>query len=111
MRAMNTIGNRDVQSLLDPMDVLSVVDYGDFYVDNMSSERSIDHITAMVAETSSTKVIPMMVGGDTSIFYSAVNGIARLKEKNPLGLSILVRTLMQNVNQLKPFLIRKQCLN
>jgi len=86
MRAMNTIATRDIQSLLDPMDVLSVVDYGDFYVDNMSSERSVDHITAMVAETASTNAIPMMVGGDTSILYPAVKGIARFKGEKTFGL-------------------------
>jgi arginase family enzyme len=86
MRAMNTIATRDIQSLLDPMEVLSVVDYGDFYVDNMSSERSVDHISAMVAETSSTKAIPMMVGGDTSILYPAVKGIASVKGEKMFGL-------------------------
>ena len=86
MRAMNTIATRDIQSLLDPMDVLSVVDYGDFSIDNMSSERSVDHITAMVAETSATKAIPMMVGGDTSILYSAVKGIASVAGKKKFGL-------------------------
>jgi guanidinobutyrase len=86
MHAMNTIATRDIQSLLDPMEVLSVVDYGDFYVDNMSSERSVDHISAMVAETSSTKAIPMMVGGDTSILYPAVKGIASVKGEKMFGL-------------------------
>lgn len=74
LRAMNTVATRDVQSLSDPIEVLSVVDYGDFYIDNMSGERSVAHITAVVAETSMTNAIPMMMGGDTSILYSAVKG-------------------------------------
>jgi len=86
MRAMNTIAIRDIQSLLDPMEVLSVVDYGNFTVDNWSSERSVEHITAMVAETSSTNAIPMMVGGDTSILYPAVKGIASIKGEKSFGL-------------------------
>jgi agmatinase len=86
MRAMNTIATRDVQSLLDPMEVLSVVDYGDFYIDNMSGERSVAHITAMVAETSATNAIPMMVGGDTSILYPAVKGVASNKGAKSFGL-------------------------
>lgn len=86
MRAMNTIATRDIQSLLDPMEVLSIVDYGDFQVDNMSFERSVDHITLMVAETSATKAIPMMVGGDTSILYPAVKGIALAKGEKTFGL-------------------------
>jgi arginase family enzyme len=86
MRAMKTIDTRDIQSLLDPMEVLSIVDYGDFQVDNMSGERSVDHIIKMVAETSSTNAIPMMVGGDTSILYPAVKGIALNKGKKTFGL-------------------------
>jgi arginase family enzyme len=86
MRAMNTIATRDLQSLLDPMEVLSIVDYGNFFVDNMSGERSTEHITAMVAETASTNAVPMMVGGDTSILYPAVKGIARFKGVKSFGL-------------------------
>lgn len=86
MRAMNTIGIRDIQSLVDPMEVLSVVDYGDFYIDRWSAERSVEHIVEMVAETSSTQAIPMMVGGDTSILYPAVKGIARSKGAKSFGL-------------------------
>ena len=86
MRAINTIATRDIQSLLDPMVVLSVVDYGDFNVDRWSGERSVQHITAMVAETSATNAIPMMVGGDTSILYPAVKGIASVKGEKSFGL-------------------------
>ncbi|MFT4937796.1 MAG: arginase family enzyme [Paraglaciecola sp.] len=86
MRAMNTIATRDVQSLLDPMEVLSVVDYGDFTVDNMSTEKSLAHVTAMVAETAATGAIPIMVGGDTSILYPAVKGLASFHGKKTFGL-------------------------
>jgi agmatinase len=86
MRALNTIATRDPQSLLDPMEVLSVVDYGNFFVDKMSAERSVNHISAMVAETLATKAIPMLVGGDTSILYSAVKGVAQVKGEQSFGL-------------------------
>ena len=86
MRAMNTISTPDVQSLLDPMEVLSVVDYGDFTVENMSTERSLNHVTAMVAETAATGAIPIMVGGDTSILYPAVMGVANFHGKKSFGL-------------------------
>ena len=76
MRALNTIATPDLQSLVKPFDVLSVVDYGDFAVDQMSIELSIGHITAMVAETAGTGAIPMLVGGDTSVLYPGVKGIA-----------------------------------
>ena len=86
MRALNTIATPDLQSLVKPFDVLSVVDYGDFAVDQMSIELSIGHITAMVAETAGTGAIPMLVGGDTSMLYPGVKGIANERGAGSFGL-------------------------
>ncbi len=76
MRALNTIATPDLQSLIKPFDVLSVVDYGDIRIDQMSIELSIGHVTDMVAETAGTGAIPMLVGGDTSMLYPGVKGVA-----------------------------------
>jgi agmatinase len=86
MRALNTIATADLQSLLRPFEVLSVVDYGDFAIDNMSVELSIAHVTDMVAETAATGAIPMLVGGDTSVLYPGVKGIARQHGASSFGL-------------------------
>jgi len=86
MRALDTIATPDIQSLVDPMEILSVVDYGNFSIDNMSAERSVDHITDMVAETAGTGAVPMLVGGDTSMLYAAVSGIARTHGPGSFGL-------------------------
>ncbi len=86
MRALNTIARPDGKSLLRPLEVLSVVDYGNFRVDHMSTERSVDHIADMVAETASTGAIPMMVGGDTSILYAGVLGLAKAHGAGSFGL-------------------------
>jgi len=91
MRALNTIGTRDTQSLVDPMAELSVVDYGDFAIDTMSVERTVGHVAAMVAETAATGAVPMIVGGDTSMLYPGVKGVAQANEKahadkKPFGL-------------------------
>lgn len=86
MRSLNTIAELDIQTLVDPMQVLTVVDYGDFRVDNMSIERSVDHVTRMVAETAGTDATPMMVGGDTSILYPAVKGVAQIHGGGSFGL-------------------------
>ncbi len=86
MRALNTIATPDLQSLVKPFDVLTVVDYGDFAVDQMSIELSIGHITAMVAETAGTGAIPMLVGGDTSMLYPGVKGIANKHGAGSFGL-------------------------
>jgi len=86
MRATNTIAMPDVQSLLKPHEVLSVVDYGDFYVDWLTTELTIDHVTDMVAETAQTGAIPMLVGGDTSMLYPGVKGVAQARGKATFGL-------------------------
>jgi arginase family enzyme len=86
MRALNTISTPDMQSLIKPFDVLSVVDYGDFAVDPMSIELSIGHVTEMVAETAATGAVPMLVGGDTSMLYPGVKGVAEEHGKGSFGL-------------------------
>ena len=86
MRAMNTIATPDMQSLVKPLEALSVVDYGNFAVDNMSSEKTVDHITDMVAETAGTGAVPMLVGGDTSMLYPGVKGVAKTHGAGTFGL-------------------------
>jgi len=86
MRATNTIATPDAQSLLKPDEVLSVVDYGDFSVDGLATELSIDHVTDMVAETATTGAIPMLVGGDTSMLYPGVKGVAQARGNGTFGL-------------------------
>ncbi|MDH5344118.1 MAG: arginase family protein [Gammaproteobacteria bacterium] len=86
MRALDTIATPDIQSLVKPFEVLSVVDYGYFSVDYMSVERSVDHVTDMVAETARTGAVPMLVGGDTSMLYPGVKGIAEVRGAARFGL-------------------------
>jgi guanidinobutyrase len=86
MRATNTIALPDVQSLTKPHEVLSVVDYGDFSVDWLTTELTVSHVTDMVAETAQTGAIPMLVGGDTSMLYPGVKGVARAHESMAFGL-------------------------
>jgi agmatinase len=86
MRAHNSIATPDIQSLIRPFEILTVVDYGNFSTDNMSTERTVDHVTAMVAETSGTGAIPMLVGGDTSMLYPGVKGVAQARGAGTFGL-------------------------
>jgi len=86
MRALDTIGTPDIQSLVDPLDALSVVDYGNFYEDWQSTERTVEHVAGMVAETAATGAIPMLVGGDTSMLYPGVRGVAEAREGTRFGL-------------------------
>lgn len=86
MRGLNTISTPDVQSLLAPLDVLSVVDYGNFSIDMLSNERTVKHVAEMVAETAGTGAIPMLVGGDTSMLYPGVKGVADAHGAGTFGL-------------------------
>lgn len=86
MRALNTIAATDQQSLLKPLEVLSVVDYGNLWTDLLSVERSIAHVTSMVAETAATGAIPMLVGGDTSMLFPGVKGVAEHRGSGEFGL-------------------------
>lgn len=86
MRSLNTIGTADLQSLLRPLDVLAVVDYGNVYPDWTSPERSVKHISEMMAETAATGAVPMIIGGDTSILYPSVVGVAQAHGAEPIGL-------------------------
>ncbi len=86
MRSLNTIALRDGQSLLEPLDVLSVVDYGNFSVDGLSTERTATRVARMVAETSATGAVLMIVGGDTSMLYPGVAGVAQVKGAGSFGL-------------------------
>jgi guanidinobutyrase len=86
MRAMNTIATPDIQTLIKPLETLSVVDYGDFRVDILSTERTVGHVTDMVAQTAATGAIPMLVGGDTSMLYPGVKGVAQMHGAGSFGL-------------------------
>lgn len=86
MRALDTIAITDMQSLVNPLEALSVVDYGNFAIDNMSVERTVDHVAEMVAETANTGAVPMLVGGDTSMLYPGVKGVAAVHGAGQFGL-------------------------
>jgi len=86
LRTVNTLGEPDAQTLIRPLEVLSVVDYGNFAIDDMAIERSIEHIASMVAETAATGAVPMIVGGDTSVLYPTVLGVAQARGKGSFGL-------------------------
>lgn len=86
MRGLNTIATPDVQSLVRPLDVLAVVDYGNFFTDYLSSERTVKHVADMVAQTAATGAIPMLVGGDTSMLYPGVKGVANTHGASTFGL-------------------------
>jgi agmatinase len=86
MRILDTIATPDAQSLINPFEALSVVDYGNFAIDYMSTEKTVEHVTKMVAETAGTGAIPMLVGGDTSMLYPGIKGVAEVHGAGSFGL-------------------------
>lgn len=86
MRGLDTIATPDIQSLVKPLEALSVVDYGDFDFDNLSVEKTVTHVAEMVAETAATGTVPMIVGGDTSLLYPGVKGVAEVHGAENVGL-------------------------
>lgn len=71
-----SMGGSDQYVQVDASKVLNIVDYGDVAVDNNSTERSMQHVRDIVREIASTGAIPMIVGGDHSLEYPNVAGLA-----------------------------------
>lgn len=78
-------------TLVNPFEELVVVDYGDAPVDPLSTERSMPAIREFVRRvaTVTTKdgdhVIPIIIGGDHSLMYSDVAGLADVYGKGNVG--------------------------
>jgi len=78
-------------TLVNPFKELKIVDYGDAPVDMLSTERSMHAIRAFMKEVAGTKnkrnknVIPIVIGGDHSLMYSDVAGLADVYGKGNVG--------------------------
>ncbi|GGE07336.1 hypothetical protein GCM10011529_12180 [Polymorphobacter glacialis] len=85
MRMTYGAGGIDMNTMVDPSDELNIVDYGDIAVDNMSTEMTMGHVREMVAEIARTGAIPFIVGGDHSLEYADVAGLADVHGKGSFG--------------------------
>lgn len=74
-----------MHTMVSPFDELTIVDYGDIAVDQLSIERSLGHIREMVREVAATGSIPMIVGGDHSLMYPDVAGIVDVYGAGKVG--------------------------
>ena len=78
-------------TLVNPFEELTIVDYGDAPVDPMSTERSMPAIREFVRQVAAVKnkdgknVIPIIIGGDHSLMYSDVAGLADVYGKGNIG--------------------------
>lgn len=85
MRSQYGAGGVDMYTMVDPDKELNIVDYGDIAIDNMSTERSVQHVRERVAEIAKTGAIPFIVGGDHSLEYADVAGLADIHGKGSFG--------------------------
>lgn len=81
MRNQYGIGGVDMATMVDPSKELNIVDYGDIAVDNMSTERTAQHVRERVAEIARTGTLPFIVGGDHSLEYPDVAALADVHGK------------------------------
>lgn len=64
---------------------LVAVDYGDAPIDRLSMERSMPPVRKLVAEIAGTGAIPIIIGGDHSLEYPDVAGVADVYGKENVG--------------------------
>jgi len=92
-RAMRTSENNMPWGWPDPhlhvmvswQEELVAVDYGDAAVDYLSVERSMEPVREIVREIAQTGAIPIIVGGDHSLEYPNVAGVADVYGKGNVG--------------------------
>jgi formimidoylglutamase len=84
MGAQGPFGN-DMYSMIDPGRAMRIADYGDIAIDNLSTERSVDHVREVVREIAKTGAIPIVVGGDHSLEYPNVAAMADVYGKGKIG--------------------------
>jgi agmatinase len=75
----------DMNTMVNPTKVLNIVDYGDIAVDNMSTERTVHHVRERIAEIARTGALPFVVGGDHSLEYPNLAGLADVHGKGSFG--------------------------
>lgn len=85
MRSMSGGGGVDMFTMVNPSKELNIVDYGDIAVDNMSTERTVHHVRERIAEIARAGAIPFIVGGDHSLEYADVAGLADVHGKGSFG--------------------------
>jgi agmatinase len=85
MRSMSGAAGVDMYTMVNPSKELNIVDYGDIAVDNMSTERTVHHVRDRIAEIARTGAIPFIVGGDHSLEYADIAGLADVHGKGSFG--------------------------
>lgn len=85
MRNEYGAGGNDMYTMVNPSRELTIVDYGDIAIDNMSTERTVRHVRERVREIAETGTIPFIVGGDHSLAYPDIAALADVHGKGAFG--------------------------
>lgn len=85
LRSADGLVGTDIHTGVDPAKVLRMADFGNIAVDNMSIERTIGHVRAMVADVASTGAVPFIIGGDHALMYPDVAAMADIYGKGKVG--------------------------
>lgn len=85
MRNEYGAGGVDMYTMVNPSDELTIVDYGDIAIDNMSTERTVRHVRERVREIAETGALPFVVGGDHSLAYPDIAALADVHGKGSFG--------------------------
>ena len=78
-------GGPSMETMVDWQSELKVVDYGDAAIDYLSVERSMGPVRELVREIAGAGAIPVIIGGDHSLEYCNVAGIADVYGKENVG--------------------------
>ncbi len=84
MGAQGGFGN-DMYSMINPLVDLRIADYGDIAVDNINTDRAVEHVRDVVREILQAGAIPLIVGGDHSLEYPDVAAMADVYGKGKIG--------------------------
>ena len=74
------------ETMLDPLAVLTVVDYGDVPVEPFNLERSLGGAIPVIREAAKTGATLLIAGGSHSIPMATVRGIAEANPDEPIAL-------------------------
>jgi formimidoylglutamase len=85
MRNIMGASGPDMNTMVNPSKELVIADYGDIAVDNMSTELTLGHVREEIAKIAQTGAIPFIVGGDHSLAYPDIAGIADVHGKGSFG--------------------------
>lgn len=80
-----TYSDEHLHVLVNPMETLNIVDYGDAPIDGFSTELSVEPVRRLVREIAETGAIPFVVGGDHSLELPDVAGVTDVYGKDNVG--------------------------